>query len=132
MAKPRFNVLNKGVILRRQMPHACKPLLFCPSSSQLSHEIYLQNILHVGVQNELEGLVPRGVDIVVEMLGSLPAVGGSGDEQLHVGIWSVNCGAEHRSGKGNTSLGWSNKCNCVKPQIPSWSRTERYTTLQVT
>lgn len=111
------------------MPRACKPLLFYPSSSQLSHEIYLQNILHVGVQNELEGLVPRGVDIVVEMLGSLPAVGGGGDEQLHVGIWSVNCGAEHRSGKRNTSLGWSNRCNCVKPQIPSWSRTERYTTL---
>lgn len=82
------------------MPHTCKPLLFYPPSPQPSPGIYLQNILQVGVQDELEGLVPHGVDVIVEMFGSLPAVGGSGDEQLHVGIWSVNCGAEHRSGEG--------------------------------
>lgn len=104
-AKPRVNILNKGVILRHQMPHMCKALLFYPSSAQASHGIYLQEILQVGVQNELEGLVPHGVDIVVEVLGSLPAVRGSGDEQLHVGIWSVNCGAQHRSGKGKLQLG---------------------------
>lgn len=87
------------------MPHTCKPLLLYPPSPQPSPGIYLQNILQIGVQDELEGLVPHGVDVVVEMFGSLPAVGGGGDEQLHVGIRSVNCGAEHRSARGKLHLG---------------------------
>lgn len=57
---------------------------------QPSHVIYLKNILLVGVQDELKGLIPHGIHVVIEMFRSLPAIGGGRDEELHVGIWSVN------------------------------------------
>lgn len=52
--------------------------------------IYLKNILLIGVQNELKGLIPHGIHIIIEMFRSLPAIRGRWDEQLHIGIWSVN------------------------------------------
>lgn len=57
---------------------------------QISHLIYLKNILLVGIQNELKSLVPHGIDVIIEMFSSLPAVRGRGDEELHIGVWSVN------------------------------------------
>ena len=66
--------------------------------------IYLKNILLVGVQNELKGLVPHRIHIVIEMFRSLPAIRGRWDEQLHIGIWSVNYRAKHMFKLGKTQV----------------------------
>lgn len=71
---------------------------------QLSHVIYLKNILLVRIQNELKGLVPHGIHIIIEMFRSFPAIWGGWDEQLHIRIWSVNYRAKHMFKLGITQV----------------------------
>lgn len=87
---------------------------------QLSHVIYLKNILLVGVQNELEGLIPHRIHIVIEMLRSLPAIRGRWDEQLHIRVWSVNYRAKpmFKLDKILNNIN-NNQYNYVKPHITS-------------
>lgn len=65
---------------------------------------YLKNILLVWVQNEIKGLVPHRIYIIVEMFRSLPAVRGGWDEQLYVRIWSVNYRAKQTFKSGETQV----------------------------
>lgn len=66
--------------------------------------VYLKNILLVGVQNELKGLIPHRIHIVIEMFRSLPAIRSGWDEQLHIGIWSVNYRAKQMLKLGKTQV----------------------------
>lgn len=95
---------------------------------QLSHFIYLKNIVLVGVQNEFEGLIPHRIHIIIEMFSSLPAVRSGRDEQLYIGVWSVNYRAKQCRITCNSDL----SCNSyVKPLIISWSMVETYLTIQI-
>lgn len=51
----------------------------------------LQDVLLVGVQYEVEGLIPFWVDVIVYVLGPFSAFRRCWDEQFHVWVRSVHC-----------------------------------------
>lgn len=51
---------------------------------------YLQNIVLVWVQYELEALVPLGVNVIIDVPCPLPALRSRRNEKLQVRVWRVH------------------------------------------